>query len=68
MSTPNFMDNFVASDLSLASKAAALLEEIIGNDEGLVCIYNPDGSHLTLHRGFRIAAIDGQYWTKMPSV
>lgn len=53
-----FNDFVGMHNLSLASEAKKLLTNFIGNGEGLVYIYNKDGSWLKLKPGFDIVAVD----------
>lgn len=46
-------------NLGLVSEAKQLLRSFVGDGEGLVYIYNPDGTWLKLQPGFEITAVDG---------
>ena len=46
-------------NLGLVSEGKQLLRSFVGDGEGLVYIYNPDGTYLKLQKGFDIVAVDG---------
>ena len=58
--------NFCAGmhNLGMVAEAKKLLKNFVADGEGLVYIYNPDGTWLKLKPGFDIVAVDGLGITK----
>lgn len=46
-------------NLGLAAEAKKLLQSFVDDGEGIVYIYNKDGSYIKLEPGFDIVAVDG---------
>ena len=46
-------------NLGLTADAEKLINNFIGDGEGVVYAVNPDGTHLKLQKGVNLVAIDG---------
>ena len=59
--TEKFTFNLCAGihNLGMVSEAKNLLKSFVAEGDGLVYIYNPDGSWLKFQPGFDIVAVDG---------
>lgn len=64
--TEKFTFNLCAGihNLGMVSEAKKLLQGFVNEGEGIVYIYNKDGSWIKLEPGFEIVAVDGLGITK----